>query len=80
MAMVFQSVYYLNGGEGSRKSKRFYMGFSATLLALITIALACNVRASHTLLDPLELTPNLTRYSSVSQPFRSFVFMCNPMF
>ncbi|KAJ7352496.1 hypothetical protein DFH08DRAFT_88900 [Mycena albidolilacea] len=41
--MVFQSVYYLNGGEGSRKSKRFYMGFSATLLALITIALACNV-------------------------------------
>lgn len=54
IAMVFQSVYYLNGGEGSRKSKRFYMGFSATLLALITIALSCNVRASHTLLDHLN--------------------------
>jgi hypothetical protein len=41
--MFFQSVYYLNAGEGSRRSKRFYIGFSATLMALITIALACNL-------------------------------------
>jgi hypothetical protein len=43
ISMCFQSVYYLNVGEGSRKSKMFYSGFSATLLALITIALACNL-------------------------------------
>jgi hypothetical protein len=40
--MFFQSVYYLNAGPGSRKSKNFYVGYSVVLMLLITIALACN--------------------------------------
>ncbi|KAJ7116331.1 hypothetical protein C8R44DRAFT_792202 [Mycena epipterygia] len=42
ISMFFQSVYYLNIGPGSRQSKMFYIGYSALLMVLITIALACN--------------------------------------
>ncbi|KAJ6448890.1 hypothetical protein C8R45DRAFT_1045530 [Mycena sanguinolenta] len=41
--MFFQSVYHINAGAGSRKSKMFYTGFSMVLTALITIALSCNL-------------------------------------
>ncbi|KAJ7746596.1 hypothetical protein B0H16DRAFT_1726321 [Mycena metata] len=43
MSMFFQSVYHLHIGEGTRRSKIFYIGYSAALMALITIALACNL-------------------------------------
>ncbi|KAJ7454835.1 hypothetical protein FB451DRAFT_1279543 [Mycena latifolia] len=42
ISMFFQSVYYLNIGPGSRRSKMFYIGYSTVLIVLITFALACN--------------------------------------
>ncbi|KAF8202047.1 hypothetical protein K438DRAFT_1581604 [Mycena galopus ATCC 62051] len=41
--MYFQSVYYLKTGERSRRIKILYIGFSSALMALMTIALACNL-------------------------------------
>jgi len=41
--MFFQSVYYLNAGKGSRRSKTFYIGYSTAMMILITFALACNL-------------------------------------
>ncbi|KAJ7482630.1 hypothetical protein FB451DRAFT_1029873 [Mycena latifolia] len=43
ISMYFQSVYYLKTGEGSRRVKIFYIGFSSALTALTTISLACNL-------------------------------------
>ncbi|KAJ6617494.1 hypothetical protein B0H10DRAFT_1797283 [Mycena sp. CBHHK59/15] len=43
LTMFFQSVYYLTAGPGSRRSKRFYVGYGAVLLVLITFAMACNL-------------------------------------
>ncbi|KAJ7178756.1 hypothetical protein C8R43DRAFT_974361 [Mycena crocata] len=42
ISMFVQSVHYLNAGPGSRKAKTLYILYSALLMALITIALACN--------------------------------------
>ncbi|KAJ6570247.1 hypothetical protein DFH09DRAFT_425544 [Mycena vulgaris] len=42
ISMFFQSVYYLNVGPGSRKSKMFYIGYSTAMMVLITFALSCN--------------------------------------
>ncbi|KAJ7150143.1 hypothetical protein C8R43DRAFT_498378 [Mycena crocata] len=44
MSMLFVSLWFFqSGGPGSRKSRRFYAGFSGLLMVLITIALSCNL-------------------------------------
>ncbi|KAJ7127706.1 hypothetical protein C8R44DRAFT_616168 [Mycena epipterygia] len=43
ISMFLQTTYYIGTGEGNHKYKMFYIGYSALLTALITIALACNM-------------------------------------
>ncbi|KAJ7284607.1 hypothetical protein C8J57DRAFT_696535 [Mycena rebaudengoi] len=43
ISMFFQSLYYLRAGPGSSRSKIFYVGYGAVLLALITVAMSCNL-------------------------------------
>lgn len=62
--MFFQSVYYLNIGPGSRQSKMFYIGYSALLMVLITIALACNQFFG-------QVRANLPRQTRLSNTFNA---------
>ncbi|KAF7333330.1 hypothetical protein MVEN_02348300 [Mycena venus] len=43
LCMFFLSTYLFISSSRTARSKRFYIGFSGTLLLLITIAMACNL-------------------------------------
>ncbi|KAJ6468413.1 hypothetical protein C8R45DRAFT_470306 [Mycena sanguinolenta] len=43
LCMFFMSAYFLSVGSRGDKSRYFYIGYSAVLLVLITIAMACNL-------------------------------------